>query len=67
MDYDAMFNTQLETLKDEGNYRVFAELERRCGDFPRAKSHDAESPDELTVWCSNDYLGRGQNPVGHME
>ncbi|MBJ6370079.1 5-aminolevulinate synthase [Sedimentitalea arenosa] len=63
MDYDAMFNTQLETLKDEGNYRVFAELERRCGDFPRAKSHDAEAPDEVTVWCSNDYLGMGQNPV----
>jgi 5-aminolevulinate synthase len=63
MDFDAMFNTQLKALKDEGNYRIFAELERRCGAFPRAKSHDDDAPDEVTVWCSNDYLGMGQHPV----
>ncbi|MEQ8256624.1 MULTISPECIES: 5-aminolevulinate synthase [Roseovarius] len=61
MDFDAMFNAQLGALKEEGNYRIFAELERRCGDFPRARSHDADTPDEVTVWCSNDYLGMGQN------
>ncbi|MGK7653722.1 5-aminolevulinate synthase [Roseovarius sp. B08] len=61
MDFDAMFNAQLGALKKEGNYRIFAELERRCGDFPRARSHDADTPDEVTVWCSNDYLGMGQN------
>ncbi len=61
MDFDAMFNAQLKTLKDEGNYRVFAELERRCGAFPKARSHDDRAPEEVTVWCSNDYLGMGQN------
>ncbi|WP_420556493.1 5-aminolevulinate synthase [Roseovarius sp.] len=61
MDFDAMFNAQLGALKDEGNYRIFAELERRCGAFPKARSHDADTPDEVTVWCSNDYLGMGQN------
>ena len=61
MDFDAMFDAQLNTLKEEGNYRIFAELERQCGAFPRARSHDDESPDEVTVWCSNDYLGMGQN------
>ena len=62
MDFDAMFKSQLDTLREEGNYRIFAELERRCGDFPKAKCHDDDSPDEVTVWCSNDYLGMGQNP-----
>ncbi len=61
MDFDAMFNAQLGALKEEGNYRIFAELERRCGAFPKARSHDADTPDEVTVWCSNDYLGMGQN------
>ncbi|MEM6482336.1 MAG: 5-aminolevulinate synthase [Pseudomonadota bacterium] len=63
MDFDAMFKSQLNTLREEGNYRIFAELERRCGDFPKAKCHDDASPDEVTVWCSNDYLGMGQNPA----
>ncbi|MCR9147647.1 MAG: 5-aminolevulinate synthase [Rhodobacteraceae bacterium] len=63
MDFDAMFDAQLNTLKEEGNYRIFAELERQCGAFPRAKSHDEETPDEVTVWCSNDYLGMGQNEL----
>lgn len=61
MDFDAMFTAQLNTLRDEGNYRIFAELERECGQFPRARSHDAEAPERVTVWCSNDYLGMGQN------
>jgi len=63
MDFDAMFTAQLDALKEEGNYRIFAELERKCGAFPRAKSHDDGAPDEVTVWCSNDYLGMGQHPV----
>ena len=63
MDFNALFNAQLQTLKDEGNYRIFAELERQRGQFPRAISHDSDAPDEVTVWCSNDYLGMGQNPL----
>ena len=63
MDYDAIFATQLNQLKEEGNYRIFAELERQSGAFPKAKSYDDNAPDEVTVWCSNDYLGMGQNPI----
>ena len=44
MDYDALFTEQLDRLKSEGNYRIFAELERQCGSFPRAKSHDPDAP-----------------------
>jgi 5-aminolevulinate synthase len=62
MDFDSMFNAQLDTLKEEGNYRIFAELERQVGCFPKARSHDSDCPDEVTVWCSNDYLGMGQHP-----
>ena len=61
MKFDSLFNQQLDALKEEGNYRIFAELERQCGAFPKAKCHDDDSPDEVTVWCSNDYLGMGQN------
>ena len=61
MDFDVLFQTQIDALKDEGNYRIFAELERQAGAFPKAKCHDADAPDEVTVWCSNDYLGMGQH------
>ncbi len=60
MEFDSLFNAQLDQLKEEGNYRIFAELERHCGDFPKAKNH-SDGADEVTVWCSNDYLGMGQN------
>ena len=63
MDFDAMFKGQLNALKEEGNYRIFAELERECGAFPKAVSHDDETPDKVTVWCSNDYLGMGQTDL----
>ncbi|WP_425099399.1 5-aminolevulinate synthase [Tropicibacter sp. S64] len=63
MDFDATFTAQLDNLRSEGNYRVFAELERQCGAFPRARSHGSDAPDEVTVWCSNDYLGMGQHPA----
>ena len=65
MDYEAFFRSQIDNLKREGRYRVFADLERRAGNFPKAKHYDAVTGEvqEVTVWCSNDYLGMGQNPV----
>ncbi|MEM8980292.1 MAG: 5-aminolevulinate synthase [Pseudomonadota bacterium] len=60
--FDALFNEQLDQLKTDGNYRIFAELERVCGKFPKAKEHREHDPRDVTVWCSNDYLGMGHHP-----
>jgi 5-aminolevulinate synthase len=60
MDYQAFFKTRIDALKAEGRYRVFANLERRAGAFPKALDH--ANGGEITVWCSNDYLGMGQHP-----
>ena len=62
MIFDKLFNEQLDALKAEGNYRYFAELERQAGEFPRAKRHGEDGVKQVTVWCSNDYLGMGQHP-----
>ncbi len=63
VDYNQIFIDQLDELRAEGNYRIFAELERKNGAFPRADNHHKDGKREVTVWCSNDYLGMGQNPV----
>jgi len=62
MNYDAYFRAELTRLKDEGNYRVFADLERERGAFPKAKNHLDDAVRDVTIWCSNDYLGMGQHP-----
>lgn len=62
MDFDALFDAQLDQLKADGNYRYFAELERQCGKFPKAANHAEDGVRDVTVWCSNDYLGMGQHP-----
>src|SRR5579872_2578694 len=64
MDYKAAFETAVAQVRDEGRYRVFADLKRYNGDFPRAcwTREDGEARD-VVVWCSNDYLGQVQNPV----
>ena len=64
MDYEAFFTGHLQRLHQEGRYRVFAELERVAGAFPRARLHrEGEPPRDVTVWCSNDYLAMGQHPA----
>jgi 5-aminolevulinate synthase len=60
MNFDNFFKARVDALHAEGRYRIFADLERRCGRFPRAFDHRIGS--EVTVWCSNDYLGMGQHP-----
>ncbi len=62
MDYEGFFSDAVSGLKTEGRYRIFADLERRAGEFPTATHHRGDEQSSVTVWCSNDYLGMGQHP-----
>jgi 5-aminolevulinate synthase len=63
MDYDSRFRRHLDSLHAEGRYRVFADLKRRCGAYPTARHFTGVDVRDVTVWCSNDYLGMSQSKV----
>jgi 5-aminolevulinate synthase len=63
MNYEAAFGQHLDNLNTEGRYRVFADILRQRGAFPKAKRQSGQGVSDVTVWCSNDYLGMGQNPA----
>jgi 5-aminolevulinate synthase len=62
MEYRGFFETAIDQLKSERRYRVFADLERDAYCYPRAKWHRGGSAGDVTIWCSNDYLGMGRHP-----
>ncbi|MXQ14235.1 5-aminolevulinate synthase, partial [Microvirga makkahensis] len=59
--YTGYFDAAIAQLKAERRYRSFVDLERIAGRFPTAIWHSPDGPREITIWCSNDYLGMGQN------
>jgi 5-aminolevulinate synthase len=62
MEYRGFFEQAIDQLKSERRYRVFADLERDAYCYPRAKWHRGGSAGDVTIWCSNDYLGMGRHP-----
>jgi len=63
MDFEQFFADRIGDLHREGRYRIFADLERKAGAFPTATNHRGGEANDVTVWCSNDYLGMGQHPA----
>jgi 5-aminolevulinate synthase len=65
MDYDQYFDAAIDSLKNEGRYRVFVDIQRQKGSFPKAvhRAGETQGKRTVTVWCSNDYLGMGQHPA----
>ena len=63
MDYEAFFEKSVQAIKSEDRYRIFADLERQRGNYPHAVNRRGGQTEDVVVWCSNDYLGQGQNPI----
>ena len=63
MDFEQFFADRIGDLHREGRYRIFADLERQAGAFPNARNYREGEAHDVTVWCSNDYLGMGQHPT----
>jgi 5-aminolevulinate synthase len=68
MDYEGQFAAAVDAIRAEGRYRVFCDLVRQAGHYPRARHYTAGGDNagaerDITVWCSNDYLGMGQHPL----
>lgn len=60
--YRDKFQAAVDTVREEGRYRIFRDIRRKKGAFPRATwFKDGLNEQDITVWCSNDYLGMGQN------
>ena len=62
MDFEAFFDEKLGALQSEGNYRVFANLQRHKNNYPNATWRKDGEVRSVKIWCSNDYLGMGQHP-----
>ncbi len=60
-DYNAVLDEAIQSLRTEGRYRVFADIRRKRGEFPKATYYGDAEPRDITVWCSNDYLAMGQH------
>ena len=63
MDYRKHFAASINRLHEERRYRVFADLERDAETFPSARFHRDGKIEDVTIWCSNDYLGMGRHPL----
>ena len=61
MNYEKFFLENINSIKNQGLYRTFADIERESGSFPYALKHQDGKAEKIIVWCSNDYLGLGQN------
>lgn len=63
MDYQQRFQAVIDGVRDDGRYRIFADLKREAGRFPHAVNFRDGEEHPVVIWCSNDYLGMGQNPL----